>query len=128
MDLHADRPSRGLHLSQFGLGPWKRRIDHHGDGTSVRQQIAYQFKPLRCHLGRQQAYTGQIRSRPAEALDETARDRVRAAGKDDGDGDGGGGLFRGVRRDGTTGHYHGDLTADQISRQRRQPVIVTLAQ
>jgi hypothetical protein len=90
------------------LGPWKRRIDHHGDGTSVRQQIAYQFKPLRCHLGRQQAYTGQIRSRPAEALDETARDRVRAAGKDDGDG--GGGLFRGVRRDGTTGHDHGDLT------------------
>jgi hypothetical protein len=36
----------------------------------------------------------------------------------------GGGLFRGVRRDGTTGHDHGDLTADQISRQRRQPVIV----
>jgi hypothetical protein len=36
----------------------------------------------------------------------------------------GGGLFRGVRRDGTTGHDRGDLTADQISRQRRQPVIV----
>src|SRR5262249_29684941 len=72
----------------------------------------------------QEAYTGQIGSRPAEALDETARDRVRAAGKHDGDG--GGGLFRGVRRDGTTGHDHRDLAADQISRQRRQPVIVTL--
>jgi hypothetical protein len=31
-----------------------------------------------------------------------------------------------VRRDGATGRDHGDLTADQISRQRRQPVIVTL--
>src|SRR5215831_2823393 len=48
-------------------------------GMQIHGAKAYQFKPLRCHLGRQQAYTGQIRSRPAEALDETAARRLMVA-------------------------------------------------
>ena len=121
VDLHADRPSRDFHLRHFGLGPGKGGVDHHGDRASLWQQVADQFKPLRPHLGRQQADAGEISSRPAEALDEAARDWVGAAGEDDGDG--GSGLLSGLRRDGTSGRDHGDLTADQISHQRRQPVV-----
>src|SRR4029077_14109979 len=96
MDLQADLPSHPFHLHHFGLGPRKRRIDYHGDGTNLRYKIADQFKPLRCHLGCQQAYAGQICSRPAETLDETTRNWVCTAGKDDWDG--GSGLLRGPRR------------------------------
>jgi hypothetical protein len=58
MCLHPNGTSRRFHLRHFGLGPWEGRIDNHGDRTRVRQQVADQFKPLRCHLGCQQAYAG----------------------------------------------------------------------
>src|SRR5262249_57955995 len=45
-----DDASCSFHLRHFGIGPRIVRIDHHGNGASVGQQFARQFKPLRPHL------------------------------------------------------------------------------
>src|SRR5436305_9143415 len=46
MRFDPEGASRHFHIRHFGLGPRVIRIDDHGDGASVREQIADQFKPL----------------------------------------------------------------------------------
>jgi hypothetical protein len=58
MSFDPDGASRRFHIRHFGLGPRVIRIDDHGDGASVREQIADQFKPLRRHLDRKQTHAG----------------------------------------------------------------------
>ena len=58
MRFDPEGASRHFHIRHFGLGPRVIRIDDHGDGASVREQIADQFKPLRRHLDRKQTHAG----------------------------------------------------------------------
>src|SRR4029450_3815384 len=62
--------------------------------------------------------------RPAEARDETALYRVRAAGKDNRDGRGG--LLYSQRGDVAAGNDDGDLTAHQIGRKRCKLVVAPM--
>jgi hypothetical protein len=69
---------------------------------------------------------GHIAARPRKALDQTEPDRVLGNNEDDGDRRG---RFGRHRRDGTTGRDNdGDPSANQVGRQRRQPIHLVVSE
>ena len=62
--------------------------------------------------------------RPPEARDQATPNRVRTTSEDNRDGCGR--FLRSPRRNGAAGYDHGDLTADQISSQSGQAIVVTI--
>ena len=101
------------------------RIDEHGNASSTGHQLTQEFQPL-CHqLGREKIDPRQVAARPGEARDQTEPDRVFGDAR---------------RRWGSSWlppwpptpegclprDDHGDLPADQIGRQRRQPIELIL--
>ena len=122
LDLQPDSARSRFHISQCGLRirsiSW---IDEHGHTGGCGHQRTQEFQPL-CHqLSRDKIDPCQVAARPGEAGDKTKPDRVVANGEDDGD-------RRGCRlgRERHRGAFdrddHGDLSANQFGRQRRQPI------
>ena len=82
-------------------------------------------QPL-CHqLGREKIDARHIAARPGEARDKTKLDRVFGDGEDDRNRRGRR-LGRECRRGAAERDNHGDLTANQFGRQRRQPIELVL--
>ena len=91
--------------------------------NSLGHQVMQQPQPLGRHLLNKKVDAGRIAFRPGEALDKTKLDRVAAGAEDDRDR-----RCRGFGRE-RSGNAarrgdHGYLSADQISRQRRQAIVV----
>ena len=88
-------------------------------------QLAQEFQPL-CHqLATEKIDPRQVAARPGEAGDKTEPDRV--FGDDEDDGDRRGCRLGRERRSGASGRGdHGDLSANQFGRQRRQSIDLIL--
>ena len=109
-----------LHLG-VGIG----RIDERADGRRRRDQAVQQLQPLRLQLHAQRGHAGEIAARPVQAGDQPERDRIGAGEEHDRNGPGrglGGEHAEHLAGDGD----HRDLSADQVGRQRRQPVVLLL--
>ena len=126
LDLQPHGAGSRFHVSQRGLGSrsigW---IDEHGHTSGCGHQLAQEFQPLCRQLATEKIDPGQVAARPGEAGDKTEPDRVFAGDEDDGDRRG---CRLGRQRDGSTADRgdHGDLPANQIGRQRRQPIDLIL--
>ena len=109
-----------------GLGIWKGRIDEHGHTSGCGHQLTQELQPLCRQLGTEKIDSCQVAARTGEAGDKTVPDRVIAGVEDDGD-------RRGCRlgrerRDTSERGDHGDLPANQIGRQFRQPIDLILGE
>ena len=92
----------------------------------MRHQLVQEFQPL-CHqLTSEKINPCQVAARSSETGDQTKHDRVSACDENNGD--------RRCRRLGhqkhfiTSGGDHGDLAANQIGRQLRQPINLILGE
>jgi hypothetical protein len=118
---------RLLRLPDLGLDESRVivRVDEYSHSSRSGQQLAQDLKPLRLYLNVQCRYAGKIGARSAQAGDKSIFDRVAAGQEDDRD-------SRGLRLCGqsgdtvTAGCDHVHPTANQIGRQRRQPVVLTI--
>ena len=122
LDLQPHGARSRFHVSQRGLGSRSiGRIDEHGNASGSGHQLTQQFQPLCRQLAVEKIDACHVAARPGEAGDKTEPDRVFGDGEDDGD-------RRGCRlgrkrRQGASGRDdHGDLSANQFGRQRRQPI------
>src|SRR5262245_27061392 len=96
------------------------RVDEHRDTRGRGQQLAQEFQPLCCQLGRENTDAGEVAARPGEARNKTNADRVITGYEDDWD-------CRRCRLGceygrGSDRNDHGNLAANEISRQLRQPI------
>jgi hypothetical protein len=116
---------RLLRISHLGLGARKSRVHQHGERRRLGNQCAQQPQPLRLERARQQGYSGHVGARPVQAGNKT--DFYRVAANREHDRDGRGGRFGGQHRRLTAARDdHGHAAANQISRHRRQSVILTI--
>jgi hypothetical protein len=126
LDLQADGASSPFHVSQrsFGIGSIGR-IDEHCHTSHAGHQLTQEFQPL-CHqLTTENIDTRRVAARSGEGGDKAELNRVFVDAEDDG--------YRRScrlgrqRRRGTYGRgNHGDLSASQFERERRQLIIETL--
>ena len=84
-----------------------------------------QAEPLSFERIGQNVDSGDVPARSVVARDQARFYRIAADGEDDGNGRGRG-LRRQRRRLSAARHEHRDLAADQIGRQRRQPIILAV--
>jgi len=93
-------------------------VDEHGHASGRGHQLAQEFQPLCPQLDTEKIDACRIAARPGKAGDKTRPDRVFGNGEDD--------WYRcGFRqcRDRTSGRDdHGDVSANQFRRQRRQSI------
>jgi hypothetical protein len=115
-----------FHVSQRGLCIRSiGRIDKHGNASGSRHKLAQESQSLCGQLANEKVDACQVAARPGEAGHKTEPDRVFAYDEDDGD-------RRGCRlgRERHSGASvrgdHHDLPANQLGRQRRQPVKLVL--
>src|SRR5262245_1764378 len=125
LDLQRHRACRRLEVAQRRLGVGRiRGIDEHGDATSPGYQRAQELQPL-CHdLAVEKIDARTIAARSGEAWDEAEPDRV--FGDDEELGNCRGRRLDRERRRRAHGRDHGNSLTNEIPRQRRQPVVVTL--
>ena len=100
------------------------RIDEHGNTNGLGHQLVQESQPLGHDLQEEKIDAGRVAARPGEAGDKTKLDRVFADTEDDRDRRG-----RGFGRDRSGAHGrgdHGHTTADQVSHQRRQAIVLAL--
>src|SRR5262245_36670546 len=100
------------------------RLDEHRDTRGCGQQLAQEFQPLCCQLGRENTDAGEVATRPGEARNKTNADRVITGYEDDWD-------CRRCRLGCEYGRCtdrsdHGNLSANQIGRQLRQSIKLVL--
>ena len=126
LDLQSDGASSRFHVSQRGLGiagsvGLTSTATRVAAGTSSRRSSSR----FAANSASEKIDPCQVAARPGEAGDKTKPDRVFGDGEDDGD-------RRGCRlgrqrRSGASGRDdHGDLSANQIGRQLRQPIDLIL--
>src|SRR5262249_202821 len=127
LDLQSDGAGSRFQVSQRRLRIQNvGRIDEHGHTSRPGHQFTQEFQPLRRQLIAEKIDPRQIAARPIEAGDEAQPDRVFAGAKDDRD-------RRRCRlgcerRGGTSGRNdYGYLAGNQLGRQLRQPVELTLS-
>src|SRR5262249_12143753 len=125
LDLQAHDASSGCYLSQcpFRLGR-ARRINQYRDTLSLGQQLAQEFQPLCCQLGREESNAGGVAARPSEVRNEANSHRVLTGQKHDGD-------RRRCRPGCEYRRYasrsdYGNLTMNKISRQHWQSIKLIL--
>ena len=123
MELQPECAGRRLHVLRGGLGNsgigW---IDEQGHDARRGDQLVQQLQPLRRGLHVRLGHARDVAARPAKAGDEAEPDRVAARFEDDRNGRGRR-LCRKRRRSAGRGN-HGHLTMNQISRHRRQPIVL----
>ena len=126
LNLLPERARRRLDVQGFRCGIRIGRITKKPDRRRAGQQRAQQFQPLWSRGVIHPAYAGDIAAGPIVARYQAELDGIAAGGEDDWNG---GRCSLGRKdRGGATGRCdHCHLTADQIGRERRQPVIVTLS-
>ena len=126
LDLQSDGAGSWFHVSQRGLGIRNvGRIDKHGHASGCGHQLMQELQPL-CHqLGTEEIDTSEVAARSGEAGDETEPDRV-FGGEEDDRNRGGRGLGRQCHSGAATCYDHGDRSARQISRQRRNSIKLIL--
>ena len=119
-----DRTSSFVNVFQLFLDTRSLRIDEHCCQRGSRNKFAQEPQSLRPQLRGEHVHPGDVAARPVEAGDQTKCDRVTAAGKDNRN-------LCGRRLGGNRGstprcddHVH--LPTNQISRERRQSIILTL--
>jgi hypothetical protein len=126
LDLQLHGASSRFCVSHGGLN--SRRIggiDQHSHTACCGYDLTQEFEPL-CHqLSRQEIDAGHVATRPGQTGDKTNPDRVFR--DDEGDGDRGGCRLSGEGRACGGRGDHGDIAANQFSRQRRQPIDLILA-
>ncbi len=123
-NIDGDAQARGgaLQIPHERRGEFGSRLDQRKVTRCLRNQLAQQPQSLGCELGVQRGDTGDVAARPAQAVDQTERDRVGAGGEHDRNarrrrlGDD-------RRRCTARRRDHADLPADQIGRHRRQILI-----
>src|SRR5262245_13066734 len=117
----ASSTSRNV-LSAFRGGG---RIDEHGHTSRSGHQLTQELQPL-CHqLTTEKIDTRHVAARAGKAGDKTEPHRVFVDGEDDGDRRSC--RLGSQRRIGTSGHRdHRDPSANQIGRQRREPIDLIL--
>ena len=108
-----------------GLSKRTVGIDEHGKARGSRQQLVQEPEPLCRELHIHGADTGDVAARPVEAGDETSLDRV-AAGAEDDRNCRGRGFGRECRWHAARCGDDGHPAADQIGRQFRQSIVLTL--
>jgi len=96
------------------------RVEEEGDASGPGHQLAQQFQALCRQLADKKIDTRQIATRASQAADKPEPDRIIARAEDDGNRRGRG-LSRQSGRGAERGD-HGDPSANQFSRQRREPV------
>ena len=126
LDLQPHGARCRLHVSQRGLGSGDvSRIDEHGDTRRSGHQLTQQFQPLCRQLGVEKIDACQVAARPGEAGDKTEPDRVFRDDEYDGDRRGRR-LDRECRQRDLRRSDHGDPSANQFGRQRRQSIELSL--
>ena len=123
-ELQPERARRSLGLIQFQLGIRIVRVHQHGDDRGVGNELVQQLQSLRREQIGEESDARDIAARPVEARDKSVLDRVAAETEDDRDRCGR--RLGRERRDRSDCGDHGHLTADQIGRQRRQPIILPI--
>src|SRR5258708_11867813 len=113
----------GFRLGIYGVG----RVDEQCDDCSCGHQFVQELKPLCDHGDIKDAYARDVAARVVEAGDETSCDWVNADENDDRNRRSRR-LGSECRRSAAGCHDHGHLTANEIGRQRRQPIIMPSAQ
>ena len=124
LDLQPHGARTRCRIPHRGLGRRIMRADEHGNASGCRHHLTQEFQPLGHQLRRENIDTCQVAARPGKASDKTKPDRVIADVEDDGD-------RRGCplgrdRRTISNCCYHGDLAANEVSRQLRQPIKMSL--
>ena len=100
------------------------RIDEHGNTHGLGHQLMQESQPLGHHLLDEKIDAGRVAARPREAGDKTKLDRVFADAEHDRDRRG---RSFGRDRSAAAGRGdHGHTTADQVSHQRRQAIVLAL--
>jgi hypothetical protein len=123
--LPPDRARSWSHLSQYGLGVGSiGGIDEQGHTLGFRNQFTQQFEPLCRQLSRDEIDTCQVAGRPSKTGDKAEPDRVIADDEDNWDSRSSR-LGRECRSRPFRGGDYGDLSANEVARQGRQPLILT---
>ncbi len=125
LDFQPDGASSRLRIFQRGLGIGAGRVDEHGNASGCGHQLMHEFQALRHQLSTEKIDSCQVAARPGEAGDKTNLHRV--FGQDE---------HYGGRRACRLGRQcaicqcgdHGDLAANQISRQLWQPIDLILGE
>ena len=123
LDLQPDGGSRFLHVAQCGFGVCGiGRVDQHGNSDRLGHHVMQKPQPLLHHLIGEKIDAGGVAARPGEACDKTKLDRVLGDAEDD--------RYRRCRSFGRKRsrrvagrNDRGDLAADQVGHQRRQPIV-----
>ena len=121
--MQPDGGSRFLHVAQCGFGVCGiGRIDQHGYSDRLGHHVMQKPQPLLHHLVGEKIDAGRVAARPGEARDKTKLDRVLGDTEDD--------RYRRCRSFGRNRsrrvagrNDRGDLAADQVGHQRRQPIV-----
>ena len=121
MSCTPERPRRSLRSLVCGLEPSGLVDRRDRRSWSLGDQLAQELEPLGRKLRGDEGDTRDVAARPVEAGDEAELDRIGAEREDDG--------YRRGRRLGrerrpgaAAGNNHRYLAANQIGRQRRQPI------
>ena len=104
-------------------GGRKIRVIEDGDRSCLRNQVVQKLEPLCCQFGREDRYAGEIAPWPVETGNVAKLNRISS--EQENNGNRAGCSLGGHRRLAVCGN-HGDLTANQIGRQCRQTIVVTL--
>jgi len=123
LQFHASGARGRLPIRHFGRRAGKIRIDQYSNHGCVGNEFAQQFDSIRHECLRKKGHTGDIATRPVETGDEAVPDEIgrgknnwnrRACS-----------LGRQCGRR-AAGEDRGDMITDQISRKRRQAIILTI--
>jgi hypothetical protein len=124
-ELLPNGASSRLRVYRHRLGFRAVWVEQDGNDRGRRDQLAQQLQPLCSQNGDERAHTRHVAARPVEAGDKAELDWIAASDEDDRDCRGG--PFRRKRRDGTAARGNErDFAADEISRKRRQSVVLAL--
>ena len=120
LNLQSHGASSRLHVPQRGATNGRiHRIDEHGNASGSGHQLAQDFQPLCNQLVTEKIDPCQVAARLGQAGDITKPDRVVADDKHNGNRRG---RCFGYQRGASARNDHGDLAANKIGRQLRQPV------
>src|SRR5215472_6377868 len=124
MNLLPDRVGCLLNISRLRLKIRIVRVEEHADQSCCWNEIVQEPDPLCLNSRQQKIYPCRVAAWPVEAGDEAELDRVVAGTEDDRNGRGC--CFGSERRlRAPCGGDDGDVTVNQIGRERRQSVVLT---
>ena len=124
--MQSEGACRFRYVSQRGLGSRGiGRIDQHGNPNGLGHQVVQEPQPLGHNFSDEKIDAGRIAARPGKAGDQTQLDRVFADAEDDRDRRG-----RSFGRKCSSSKAgrgdHGHATADEVSHERRQAIVLAL--